>query len=188
MSMAPLFELAHGEYDVRPDAYDYERFRTAEHLIQAITRHAGNPKTKLIYVGNHGRREGLAISRGSVLPLSDIARAIAKLDKRSKVHGVYLSACQAVDQRSAQQFLKIAKNIHWVAGYGAVVNWTDSAALDMMFFSRWLEEQGAAGPRIKKAAASMVNDVGSFARSAPVSFGIFARARTGSVENLMAVE
>ncbi len=102
-----------------------------EHWIEQFNKDdVASPR--LLYVAAHGssgRIQGLQREING----ATINEALRKAKKISYVH---FGSCLFGSQENLDTLLDTAKHLRWAAGYDQAVDWIDSMALDLMFWSR----------------------------------------------------
>lgn len=168
MTVSPLFDMVLSSQNLPLSVVDYERWRTRDHLSEALARHAGS--AEVIYLGGHGETSGVPFDDEAELSVAAIAKILGEAGSGS-LKGVYLSLCSMGSPETARKILKAAPDLEWVAGYATPVAWAESAAVDLLFFSQWYGQ----GQNIEKVAGYMSEWAGRLTLADDVQFNIYTR-------------
>jgi hypothetical protein len=142
-SVRPLFETLAGIVENNPHSVRYDMFSEEASLSNVIEDIVADKSYHSIYIGAHG-------NDGAICGLGDIEISRTKLrnifrncNKKGRVSGVYFGSCLVGTERNASFWLTEAPNtgLQWIGGYTKSVDWIDSSAIDMIFWSKYLHER-----------------------------------------------
>jgi hypothetical protein len=142
-SVRPLFETLAGIVEGNPHGFRYDMFSEAASLENIITDVCDNGAYHSFYIAAHGSEDciyGLNDNRISRTVLRNILRSH---NTNCTVSGLYFGSCSVATRNNAAFLLDSEQptNLTWVAGYSEPVNWIDSSAIDMIFWSKYLHER-----------------------------------------------
>ncbi len=142
-SVRPLFETVAGIIEGNPHSVRYDMFVEETSLSEIISDVANKPEFHAIYIGAHG-------DEGSISGLGNAAVSRARLrnmfrhsNARGSISGLYFGSCLIGTEQNASFWLSEGQTtgLQWVAGYTKGVDWVDSSAVDMIFWSKYLHER-----------------------------------------------
>lgn len=118
-------------------------FAEARSLASIIQDICGDGAYHSLYVGAHGDDcsiDGLGDAEISRTKLRNILR---NHNGRGRVTGLYFGSCLIGTERNAGFWLtgRPRTGLRWVGGYNTSVDWIDSSAIDMIFWSKYLHER-----------------------------------------------
>lgn len=152
LSLRSVFDLVSACYGLGPDAYEYEMVGARAALAEALIRLSWDAEVEVIYLACHGDENGrLALHSGEQVSRTHLANMLMKCGPALK--GVYLGACFSGREDLATFVLDRCPNIKWLAGYSKEIDYVDSTALDMMFFSKWIASDGVGRRRLRRAVS-----------------------------------
>lgn len=184
-----LFELISAVTTNNPDAYRYDMF-SDNVSFEAVLRQIGKSKRfQAVYVGSHGDKTGLGPvgngrrRRKPIVSVRDVVETMGRINRSGNIHGAYFSVCSFGQIENLSHLLRPENrtNLKWVAGYSKDVEWLESAAADMLFWSGYLDSN-ATDPlaRAIQGARNLLNlmpDVGNATKHG-LGFGVFKWSRT----------
>lgn len=141
-SVRPLFETLAGIIEGNPHSVRYDMFSEENSLRYIISDIASLGQYHSLYIASHG--SGGAVSG---LGSSSISRTVLRnifrtADPYGTISGIYFGSCLVGNQANAGYWLDPnMTNLKWVAGYTQSVDWVDSSAIDMIFWSKYLSER-----------------------------------------------
>lgn len=154
LSLRSVFDLVSACYGLGPDAYEYEMVGARAALAEALVRLSWEAEVEVIYLACHGDEDGrLALHSGELVSRTHLANMLAKCGPALK--GVYLGTCFSGREELANFVLERCPNIKWLAGYSKEIDYVDSTALDMMFFSKWIASKGVGRRRLRRAVRAL---------------------------------
>jgi hypothetical protein len=142
-SVRPLFETLAGIIESNPHAVRYDMFAEERSLANTITDISKQREIHSIYIGAHG-------SDGSICGLGDSEVSRTRLrnmfrssNTAGRISGLYFGSCLVANPENASFWLlgSPSTRLRWVAGYTKNVDWVDSSAVDMIFWSKYLHER-----------------------------------------------
>ncbi|MCX7584887.1 hypothetical protein [Phenylobacterium sp. 58.2.17] len=154
LSLRSVFDLVSACYGLGPDAYEYEMVGARAALAEALIRLSWDAEVEVIYLACHGDEDGrLALHSGEFVSRTHLANMLAKCGPALK--GVYLGTCFSGREDLASFVLERCPDIKWIAGYSKEIDYVDSTALDMMFFSKWIASAGVGRRRLRRAVSAL---------------------------------
>src|SRR5262249_535799 len=143
-----------------PHSVRYDMFAEENSLLQIINSIADDREIHSIYIGAHGDD-----SRIAGLDEADISRArlrnmLRNANVSGSISGLYFGSWLIANERNALFLLSDTPTtgLKWIAGYTKIVDWIDSSAVDMIFWSKYLHERrtNRSRRRDRKSEISMV--------------------------------
>lgn len=161
-----------------PHYYYYEMANSEVAMKEALYRVATRRSCKYLCLATHGYEDGLQMHNGDVLSRAEIRNILLKVTDapNTKLHGLHLASCSFGTERLAEFIFKESVSLEWISGYGEEVNWLDSTAMDMMFFSELVSDDRNETPkeRIWRTAINLHKKAGGLIDQ--LGFGIFVRS------------
>lgn len=164
-SVRPLFETMAGIVEGNPHSVRYDMFAEESSLSKIIADVAGKGDYHSIYIGAHGDESsisGLADAEISRVRLRNMFR---NSNASGSIAGLYFGSCLIATEKNATFWLADSPitGLKWVAGYSKSVDWVDSSAVDMIFWSKYLHERrtNRSRRRDKKTEMEMVKHASS---------------------------
>lgn len=142
-SVRPLFETLAGIVEGNPHSVRYDMFAEETSLTNIISDLEEDGSYHSIYIGAHG-------NDGAISGLGDVRISRTKLRNifnysnfAEHISGLYFGSCLISNQQNASFWLpgNPTTGLKWVGGYTKSVNWIDSSAIDMIFWSKYLHER-----------------------------------------------
>jgi hypothetical protein len=134
-------------------------------LSRVISDVAAEGDFHSVYIGAHG-------DANSVYGIGDVPIGRARLrnmfrtaNAKGPIAGLYFGSCSIASSANASFWLTEppTTGLQWIAGYTENVDWVDSAAVDMIFWSKYLRERqlNRGKRRGKKTELEMVKQASS---------------------------
>jgi hypothetical protein len=142
-SVRPLFETLAGIVEGNPHSVRYDMFVEKASLSKIIADITSDRELHSIYIGAHGDSasiHGLGQARISRTELRNMLRTA---NSAGSIAGLYFGSCLIATKRNAAFWLtkRPKTGLKWIAGYTESVDWVDSSAVDMIFWSKYLHER-----------------------------------------------
>ena len=164
-TVRPLFETLAGIVEDNPHSVRYDMFVENKSLKSVISDITKQKHIHSIYIGAHGNNNsifGLAKTEISRTSLRNILRSV---NKKGSVERLYFGSCLIATSDNASYLLKGTPKtgLQWVAGYTKSIDWVDSSAVDMIFWSKNLHERktNRSKKNNKKSSVDMVKTASS---------------------------
>ncbi len=164
-SVRPLFETLAGIVEGNPHSVRYDMFAEETSLSAIIADIAGKPDLHSVYIGAHGDANSIGGIGNATISPARLRNILHGANATGSIMGLYFGSCLIATRQNASFFL--TKNqttgLKWVAGYTKSVDWIDSSAVDMIFWSKYLHERrtNRGRKRGKKLEIEMVRDASS---------------------------
>ncbi|QTL05317.1 hypothetical protein J5J86_08530 [Aquabacter sp. L1I39] len=162
-SVRPLFETLAGIVEGNPHDIRYYMFADRSSL-NCILGEIGNDKlVHSIYIATHGNETELSGLNETKISRTELRNSIRNYNSKGHIKGLYFGSCLIANKKNAEfLLLEGGTRLSWIAGYEQSVDWIDSSAIDMIFWSKYLEERkkhrSKKGPNSKKSEIQMVRD------------------------------
>ncbi len=164
-SVRPLFETLAGIVEGNPHAVRYDMFAEEKSLTQIVTDIAKSSEIHSIYIAAHGDETSLGGLGETTISRTVVRNIFRSANRKGTVSGLYFGSCLIGTQRNAGFWLKEepTTGLKWIAGYSVSVNWIDSSAVDMIFWSKYLSERkkNRSRKKGKKSEIQMVKHASS---------------------------
>lgn len=164
-SVRPLFETLAGIVEENPHAVRYDMFAEEKSLRCIIADISSNAALHSLYIAAHGN-DGSVFGLGNCEISRTVLRNMMRDANTNKtICGIYFGSCLVANKENALFWLKSTPPTHlqWIAGYENSVDWIDSSAVDMIFWSKYLHERklNRSRKKNKKTEISMVKHAAS---------------------------
>ncbi len=141
-SVRPLFETLAGIVEGNPHSVRYDMFvdeSSLTKIIQELT--AGDFHS--LYIGSHGNDNAIEGLGDIEISRAKLRNMLRNSNSAGSIRGLYFGSCLIGTAKNAAFWLTDAPTtgLQWVAGYTEKVNWIDSSAIDMIFWSKYLDER-----------------------------------------------
>ena len=164
-TVRPLFETLAGIVENNPHSMRYDMFADEFSLTKIIEALASDGNYHSIYIGSHGNENAIGGLAGAEISRTKLRNMFRNHNSADGVKGLYFGSCLIGTAKNAGFWLQEAPSTHlqWVAGYTKSVDWIDSSAIDMIFWSKLLHERRANRSRKKnkKSELQMVKHASS---------------------------
>jgi hypothetical protein len=142
-SVRPLFETLAGIVEGNPHSVRYDMFIEKTSLSELIVDIAAKGTCHSIYIGAHGNDTMIKGLGKAEISRTVLRNMLSKSNKKATVTGIYFGSCLVGTKENAAFWLskKAKTGLKWVAGYTKSINWIDSSAIDMIFWSKYLNER-----------------------------------------------
>ena len=191
VSVRGLFDLIATIRKDTAEAYHYEMFNNGDALQEIVPRLARKAQVRNLVIAAHGDERGIWGAEAEDNPDNRVSRAVLRNTlrriPRNGLDGLYLGSCWTGNEETAE-FLLDESRVRWVAGYSESIDFLESSALDLYFWTTYYRTNKAGGPsrRIRRAA-DRLGPVAALCQE--LGFNIFIRARGpgGGVQALLDV-
>lgn len=148
-------------------------FADASSFRTVLTQIGRSSRFRAVYVASHGHEAGL---RNGV-QVDDIIDTLRDANSSGHIRGVFLGVCSLGQPATMQEILapRSGTNLEWLAGYSEEIEWLESAAADLLFWSGYLYSDAKA---FTGRAADGVQNLMRFMPNAQHEFGFGAFKRT----------
>lgn len=142
-SVRPLFEVLSGIVENNPHDFRYDMFSEERSLAAVLTDICQDKSLHALYIASHGSENSICGLGDAEISRTKLRNIIVSSNKKARLSGLYFGSCLVASRPNADFLLsKTPKsNLSWVAGYGKTVDWIDSSAVDMIFWSKYLHER-----------------------------------------------
>jgi hypothetical protein len=159
-SVRPLFETLAGIVEGNPHSVRYDMFVEEDSLSQIISDVARDPDLHSIYIGAHGDETSICGLGDATISRTRLRNMLRGANAAGAIAGLYFGSCLIATPRNVSFWLTETPTtgLKWIAGYTKSVDWVDSSAVDMIFWSKYLHERrtNRSRRRDKKAELDMV--------------------------------
>jgi hypothetical protein len=141
-SVRPLFETLAGIVEGNPHAVRYDMFVEETSLSAIIADVATKCVCHSIYIGSHGNDGAISGLGNAEISRTRLRNMFRNANANEAVAGLYFGSCLIANRQNAMFWLTEAPStgLKWIAGYTKSVDWVDSSAVDMIFWSKLLNE------------------------------------------------
>jgi hypothetical protein len=142
-SVRPLFETLAGIVEGNPHSVRYDMFAEEWSLGAAVEDVCKDRGYHSIYIGAHGDDSSIAGLGDAEISRVKLRNMLRSYNARKSVAGLYFGSCLIGTEKNAAFWLseKPTTGLQWVGGYKTSVDWIDSSAIDMIFWSKYLHER-----------------------------------------------
>lgn len=139
-SVRSLFETIGGIIYSNPHSIRYDMFADRTSL-EKIIKNVSENDFDSVYIGCHGNDTSIFGIDDNEISRTELRNIFRTLN--NKINGLYFGSCSVCSRKNAEFLLDPANfsGLQWVAGYKNDVEWVNSSAIDMMFFSKYLYEK-----------------------------------------------
>ena len=189
ISVRSMFDLVSELAAENPHAYHYEMANSLPAIYEAIPRIMRIPKCKYLCIATHGDAGKLSLFNNDCLSTHDLRTILIDAERsrgrKSRCVGLYLSSCLVGTLEIARFMFEREIGLTWIAGYTKEIDWLQSAAMDMLFFSELVYAEKSSrkktirdvSERLKINAQGLIEELG---------FGIYIQSRRhGGAQNLL---
>ena len=160
-SVRPLFETLAGIVEDNPHAVRYDMFADRSSLESVFAQVASVGDYHSIYVASHGNEQHLGALGDALISRTELRNSVRATNTKAHIKGIYFGSCLIANRANAEFLLKDrGTKLLWVAGYAKTVDWVDSSAIDMIFWSKYLHARKAnkskKGPKAEKSEVQMM--------------------------------
>ena len=139
-SVRPFFEVISGIVESNPHAFRYDMF-TEEQSLASIIEELGNSKwCHSLYIAAHGSDDSIFGLGNHEISRTKLRNMIRSSNTAGNITGLYFGSCSVASTENCEFFFQ-GTNLRWIAGYDRPVDWVDSSAIDMVFWSKYLNER-----------------------------------------------
>ncbi|RYC30861.1 hypothetical protein D3273_16885 [Lichenibacterium minor] len=187
-SVRPLFETLAGIVEDNPHDVRYDMFADRSSLEAIIGTVADAEHYHTLYIASHGNQSELGGVGGARISRTELRNAFRNKNTDGNIIGIYFGSCLIGNVDNAAFFLE-GTNLMWIAGYKESVDWIDSSAIDMIFWSKYLHERkrNRSRRRNKKSEIDMVLHASKEMKNlvpnvfTQMGFNIYQRSAAGSI-------
>jgi hypothetical protein len=193
-SVRPLFETVAGITEGNPHAVRYDMFADEGSLARIIGQIATDPTYHSIYIGAHGDENSIVGLDDASISRTKFRNMLIKSNENGIIKGIYFGSCLIGTEKNAAFWLteNSDTNIEWIAGYRESVDWIDSSAIDMIFWSKYLYErkQNKSRKRNKKSDLQILKNSANEMKSlmpsifTKLGFNIYYVDRSGTINSI----
>jgi hypothetical protein len=164
-SVRPLFETVSGIVEGNPHSVRYDMFADDPSLTIIIDNIAASGNFHSVYIGAHGDENSIGGLGNAEISRARLRNILRAANGKGAISGLYFGSCLVATDRNAT-FLLVDQpptGLKWIAGYNKSVDWVDSSAVDMIFWSKLLHERkvNRSRRRNKKSALEMMKHASS---------------------------
>ena len=164
-STKPLFEVIFGIVENNPHFVRYDMFSNESSLSLIISDIAKNPEYHSIYIGAHGNENAIGGLGDATVSRTQLRNMLRNSNTNQTIKGLYFGSCLICTRNNASFWLtqNPTTGLDWIAGYTKSVDWIDSSAIDMIFWSKYLEERrkNRSRRRNKRTDIEMIKEASS---------------------------
>jgi len=145
-SVRPLFEILAGIVNSNPHSIRYYMFVEENSLNNIVSDIANDYTFHSVYIGAHGGEGSITGLGNNEISRTKLRNILARNNVKGTISGLYFGSCLIANFSSAE-FLLHNKDIDkdtrlkWIAGFANEVDWIDSSAIDMIFWSKYIQER-----------------------------------------------
>jgi len=169
-SVRPLFETLAGIVEGNPHSVRYDMFVDESSLTKIIQELTVGDFHSL-YIGSHGNENAIGGLGDIEISRAKLRNMLRNSNSGGSISGLYFGSCLIGTAKNAAFWLTEAPTtgLQWVAGYTESVDWIDSSAIDMIFWSKYLHERKTNRSRKKgkkteiqmmRSASTVFNELG----------------------------
>lgn len=142
-SVRPLFETLAGIVEDNPHSVRYDMFSEETSLNNVIKNIVAEKSYHSIYIGAHGNGGAIGGLGKAEISRAKLRNILRSCNKKGGVSGAYFGSCLIGTERNASFWLTETPTtgLKWIGGYTESVDWIDSSAIDMIFWSKYLHER-----------------------------------------------
>lgn len=171
----PLFEMisALTTDTCNPHAIRHDMFYEATSLEAVLRDVTRTRRTDAVYIGSHGE-QGHIKGMARNVSQRDLIGILQRVNGRGRICGLYIGTCLFTRSSSAAALLdpKSCTGLQWIAGYRKEVDWLESAAADILFWSGYFDSDAKCS--LTKAKKGADNLFGYMPKAEhQLGFGIF---------------
>jgi hypothetical protein len=147
-----------GIIEGNPHSVRYDMFAEEISLAEIVTDIANQEQLHSIYIGAHGDEASICGLGEATISRARLRNMLRGANAARSIAGLYFGSCQIVTLQNAAFWLtqKPRTGLQWVVGYTKSVDWVDSLAVDMIFWSKYLHGVPTCCGRGKKSELEMV--------------------------------
>ena len=142
-TVRPLFETLAGIVENNPHSVRYDMFVEEASLSKIISDVANKPDLHSVYIGAHGDDASICGLGDAKISRTVLRNLFRKANHAGSIVGLYFGSCLVANEKNASFWLmdKPTTGLGWIAGYTTSVDWIDSSAVDMIFWTKYLSER-----------------------------------------------
>jgi hypothetical protein len=142
-SVRPLFETLSGIVENNPHGFRYDMFADKSSLTTILEDIACDPIYHAIYIASHGDDNSIRGIGDNSISRVELRNIFRNCNKDASISGLYFGSCLVANESNSRFLLTQTPKtgLDWVAGYNKAVDWIDSSAVDMVFWSKYLHER-----------------------------------------------
>ncbi len=141
-SVRPLFETLAGIVEGNPHSVRYDMF-VDETSLTKIIDDLTEGEFHSLYIGSHGSENSIGGLGDASISRTKLRNMLRNSNPTGPLKGLYFGSCLIGTAQNASFWLldTPSTGLEWVAGYTESVDWIDSSAIDMIFWSKYLHER-----------------------------------------------
>lgn len=142
-SVRPLFETLAGIIEGNPHSVRYDMFAEENSLASIIDDICADGAYHSLYVGAHGDESSIGGLGGAEISRVKLRNILRNYNAKGQCSGLYFGSCLIATEKNAGFWLcdTPTTGLQWIGGYKTSVDWVDSSAIDMIFWSKYLHER-----------------------------------------------
>jgi hypothetical protein len=164
-SVRPLFETLAGIVEGNPHHIRYDMFVEEASLSKIMLDVGSKPDLHSIYLAGHGDDSSIYGLGSAAISRVKLRNFLRSANSAATIGGLYFGSCLIGTPRNASFWLTDSptSGLKWIAGYTEEVDWIDSSAVDIIFWSKYLYERkrNRSRSRGKKTEIEMVRHASS---------------------------
>lgn len=142
-SVRPLFETLAGIVSGNPHSFRYDMFVEESSFSSLIKDIARCGDLHSVYIASHGNASEVAGLGDFRISRTVIRNVLKNSNQNKSISGLFFGCCGFCTKDNAKFLIdsNSEAGLQWVAGYTKEVDWIDSSAIDMIFWSKYLHER-----------------------------------------------
>lgn len=142
-SVRPLFETLAGIVEGNPHSVRYDMFSEESSLAAIVENICDDGNYHSFYIGAHGDESSISGIGDAEISRVKLRNMLRTYNSTDNITGLYFGSCLIGTEKNAGFWLldTPTTNLQWVGGYKSSVDWIDSSAIDMIFWSKYLHER-----------------------------------------------
>jgi hypothetical protein len=142
-SVRPLFETLAGIVEGNPHHVRYDMFTEEASLSEIISDISVKSGIHSVYIGAHGDDKCIGGLGDATISRTVLRNMFRSSNSSGEIQGLYFGSCLIGTAKNANFWLAKEQKtgLKWPAGYTNSVDWVDSSAVDMIFWSKYLHER-----------------------------------------------
>lgn len=167
----PLFEMisALTTDACNPHAIRHDMFYEATSLEVVLRDVVKTRGIDAVYIGSHGERGHI-----NRVTREELVGILQRVNERGRIAGLYIATCSFARPSTIAALLdpRNLTGLQWVAGYAKDIDWLESAAADILFWSGYFDSDAKRALTKAKSGADNLFDYMPKAAD-QLGFGIF---------------
>jgi hypothetical protein len=155
-SVRGVFDLISDIHTGNHHGYKYEMANSKAAFYEIIPRICKDNDTNYISIAMHGCKQYLEFANGDRINRKEFRDLFARENNKSRnTCGVHFGSCSFFDSLFAKFIFEKDTSAWWLAGYSKSIDWIESSALDQIFFSKLMKNNGS----MRKKQINAIKDV-----------------------------